>query len=105
MTTRTGQANEAAKKAQVMAFLRNRVFDPVLSSPTASGALKAGIRLTVARMDALNSSRAVQYVWSAIHGTDRSVSFARKMRQEGFSRFEENIEDFRNTFDDRWLKS
>jgi hypothetical protein len=105
MSTSNSQANESAKKAQVMAFLRDRVFDPVLNSPTASASLKAGIRLTAARIDALDSFRSVQYVWSAIHGTDRSVSFARKMRQEGFSRFEENIEDFRNTFDDRWLRS
>lgn len=34
----------------------------------------------------------IQYYWSAIIGTDRSIGFAALMRQEGFDRFEEALE-------------
>jgi len=47
----------------------------------------------------------VNYYWSAIVGTDRSTEFARMMKAEGFSRFEEVLDDFRDRFNDRWLAS
>jgi hypothetical protein len=38
-------------------------------------------------------------------GTERSTSFARQMTAEGFPRFEEVLEDSRERFNDRWLRS
>lgn len=93
------------KKAEVLAYLNETVFNPVLDSDRASPKLKAGIRLTLARMSGRDASGIVQYFWSAVIGTDRSVSFARQMRQEGFTRFEEILEPFRERFNDKWLRS
>jgi len=47
----------------------------------------------------------VHYYWSAIIGTERSIGFAARMRQEGFTRFEEALEEFRVRFDDAFLRS
>jgi len=46
----------------------------------------------------------VQDYWSAIIGTEKSIGFAALMRQEGFERFEETLEEFRVRFDDRFLR-
>jgi len=46
----------------------------------------------------------VQYYWSAIIGTERSKGFAAQMRKEGFGRFEEALEEFRELFDEKFLK-
>jgi hypothetical protein len=46
-----------------------------------------------------------QYFWSAIIGTERSTKFAKRMKQEGFTRFEEVIDEFRDKFNDTWLHS
>lgn len=64
-----------------------------------------GIRLTVTRMDNREAAGIVQYFWSAVIGTDRSVVFACQMREESFTRFEEIIEPFRERFYDKWLRS
>jgi len=40
----------------------------------------------------------VQYYWSAIIGTERSTKFARQMKAEVFTRFEEIIDEFREQF-------
>lgn len=48
---------------------------------------------------------AVFAYWSAIVDTERSTSFARLMRQEGFTRFEEIIDEFRERFNDKWLRA
>ena len=87
----------------MLAFLHEQVFDPILSSSTASNALKQGVRYTIMRLDERDPAGIVSYYWSAIVGTDRSVEFALQMRPEGFTRFEEIIDDFRDRFGDRWI--
>ena len=92
------------KEEELLTFLHEQVFDPILNSPEASESLKAGVRLTIMRLQQRNASGMVQYYWSAIIGTERSTEFARLMRTEGFSRFEEIIDEFRDRFNDNWLR-
>ena len=81
-----------------MDFLGDRVFNPILSSPDASESLKRGCRLTISRMSKLDAASMIQYYWSAIIGTERSIDFATQMKREGFTRFEEVLEEFRTRF-------
>lgn len=92
------------KETEIMEFLHLQVFDSILNSDEASAELKRGIRFTIMRLQERDAAGMVQYYWSAVVGTDASVNFATRMRQEGFTRFEEIVEEFRNTFNDRWLK-
>ena len=94
----------ASKEQQIMDYLHKNVFDPILNSPRASTALKAGIRLTINRMKERDAVGMLSYYWAAMKGTERSIGFAAKMKAEGFDRFEEVIEDFRVRFDDRFLR-
>lgn len=93
------------KEEEIMQFLHENVFDPILSSDIASEGLRQGVRYTVMRLNERDAKGMVQYYWSAIVGTERSTEFARQMRTEGFSRFEEVIDEFRDRFSDRWLRS
>ena len=88
------------KEAEIMDFLHTNTFDPILQSPRASEKLKQGVRGTIMRMEQRNAAGMIQYYWSAIVGTERSISFAGLMRQEGFSRFEEALEECCVRFDD-----
>ena len=91
------------KEQEIMQFLHERVFDPVLNSETATARLKQGVRLTIMRMEQRDAIGMVQYFWSAVSGTENSIGFARMMRAEGFPRFEEAIDEFRIRFSDLWL--
>lgn len=93
------------KEQELMGFLHEKVFDPVLGSANASKQLKQGVNLTIIRMNALDARKMIQYFWSAITGTERSIGFAALMKKEGFTRFEEVLEEFRELFDEKWLKS
>jgi len=86
-----------------MQFLHERVFDPVLNSDIASTKLKKGIRMTIVRMELRDAIGMVSYFWSAVTGTERSIGFAKSMKDEGFDRFEEAIDEFRTRFSDLWL--
>lgn len=94
-----------AKEQAIMTFLHERIFDPILAAPAASASLKQGIRLTIMRMERHDAAGMIQYYWSAIIGTERSIGFAARMRQEGFTRFEDALEEFRVRFDDAFLRS
>lgn len=76
----------------------------MLTSTAASDSLKSGIRLTIIRMEKLEARKMIQYFWSAIIGTERSIGFAARMREEGFTRFEEIFEEVRVRFDDRFMR-
>jgi len=93
------------KEQEIMDFLSENVFNPILNSSAASEALKKGVRYTIMRLNNLDAEGMRSYYWSAIVGTDRSTEFARQMRSEGFTRFEEVIDEFRDRFNDRWLRS
>lgn len=70
------------KEQEIMSFLHQRIFDHVLQSPAASEKLKQGVRLTIMRMEQRDAL----------------------MRQEGFDRFEEALEEFRVRFNDQFLR-
>lgn len=72
-----------SKEDQVMNYLHTNIFDPILNSEAASNTLKNGVRYTIMRMRQRDAKGMVQFYWSAIIGTERSTSFAKKMRQEG----------------------
>ena len=92
------------KEEEVMGFLSRNVFDPILNTPNASETLKKGVRYTIMRLNNLDATGMVSYYWSAIIGTEKSTEFARQMRAEGFTRFEEVIDEFRDRFNDNWLR-
>jgi hypothetical protein len=92
------------KEREIMDFFHERIFNPILASPRASEKLKQGVRLTIMRMNERDASGMIQYYWSAIIGTERSVGFAARMRQEGFTRFEEAIDEFRVRFDPKSVR-
>jgi hypothetical protein len=93
------------KEEEIMDFLESNVFAPILASPRASEKLKRGVRYTIMRLNERNAEGMISYYWSSVVGTDRSVPFAREMRAEGFTRFEECLEEFRDRFNDRWLRA
>lgn len=93
------------KEEQIMDYLHRNVFNKILNSPKASDSLKKGVRLTITRMNLRDAEGMLSYYWSAVVGTEKSTKFARLMKKEGFTRFEEVIEEFRDLFNDKWLKS
>ena len=89
-----------SKEQEIMKYLHDNVFDPVLVSETASPTLKKGIRLTVVRMGRLGAAGMIHYFWSAVSGTEKSVPFYKRMLDEGFTSFEDKIVEFRERFSD-----
>ncbi len=92
------------KEPETMNFLYQHIFDAILNSPVATEELKQGVRYTIMRMEERDAKGMIQYYWSAIIGTERSIGFAARMRKEGFDRFEEALDGFRVRFGDKFLR-
>jgi len=91
------------KESEIMEFLHQRVFDPILNSTTVIPSAKTGIRYTIMRMNRLKAKKMVGYFWNAIAGTHKSIQFAELLKNENLPRFEDIIEEFRVRFTNSWL--
>ena len=91
------------KEQELMAFLHEKIFNPVLDSPKVPANIKSGVNLTIARMTRLSAEKMIQYYWSAL-STDNAINFSKKMKEEGLPRFEDILEEFRDKFNDEWLR-
>lgn len=91
------------KEQELMKFLHHKVFDPILASKTASPKIKSGVNLTIGRMNRLSAEKMVQYFWSAL-ATENAIIFSKHLKNEGLIRFEDVMEEFRDKFNDSWLR-
>ena len=92
------------KKEEVLTFLRENVFDPISSSPKASNILKQAIRLAFSRLNNKDAQGVIRYYTSSMIGDEKPTKFAQMMKAEGFTGFEEVKDEFREKFNEQWLK-
>ena len=84
------------KEQEIMSFLHERVFDPILRSESG---LKAGVSKTIERMSNRDAAGMIDYYWWLVgKGSELSDSFAAAMKREGFTRFEDIQDEFRARF-------
>lgn len=91
------------KETELMNFLHEKVFDPILNSPEAPANVKSGVNLTIGRMSKLTARQMVRYYWSAL-ATSNAIEFSKKMKEANLPRFEDCMEEFREKFNEDWLK-
>jgi hypothetical protein len=93
------------KEEEIMTFLHEKVFDPILNSDKYDKKAKQGIRLSIIRLNTRDAKGMLSFFWSSIVGTVRSVQFSGHLKKEGAPRFEDVLDEFREKFDDKWLRS
>lgn len=92
------------QQTEILNFLSAKVFDPILNSP-APNQIKQGVRLTIMRLEnQKDAAGMVKYFWSSIAGKGNAISFSDRLKDEGYDRFEEVLEEFRERFTDDWLR-
>lgn len=55
-------------------------------------------------MNRLTADKMIQYFWSAL-ATENAIDFSKRLKQEDMPRFEDVLEEFRDKFNDKWLRS
>lgn len=55
-------------------------------------------------MNRLSTEKMVQYFWSAL-ASENAITFPKHMKNEGLIRFEDVMEEFREKFNDSWIRN
>lgn len=96
------------KAQEIKEYLNNKVFTPALDYGKVHKNLKViqGVNLTKMRINRLvKPEQVMQYFWSAIIGTEKSMSFYHILKNVGVTTFEDIQVEFRERFNDAWLNS
>jgi len=83
---------------EILTFLRNYVFGPVLSAADAPTSLKLGARFSLMCVGQLPAQSMVRYVRHALAGTGTSIAFGERLRGAGFA----SLEDVQGAFEQRF---
>lgn len=93
------------KEEELMDFLNKNIFDPILCCPNTHKDIEAGVHRTIASFRTQDAAGMIEHFWKSIRGTDGSIAFSGMLKQHGFKRFEDILDEFRMHFNDEWLKS
>ena len=83
-----------------------KLFEPTIKYATDNNIkeIAQGARYTRMRMSQLDSKKKLQYFWSAIQGTEKSIKFSKLLKDNGVLRFEDILEEVREKFNDDYFK-
>ena len=87
-------------------YFNARLFEPTIKYATDNNIkeIAQGARYTRMRMSQLDSKKKLQYFWSAIQGTEKSIKFSKLLKDNGVLRFEDILEEVREKFNDDYFK-
>ena len=87
-------------------YFNARLFEPTIKYATDNNIkeIAQGARYTRMRMSQLDSKKKLQYFWSAIQGTEKSIKFSKLLKDNGVLRFEDILEEVREKFNDEYFR-
>ena len=87
-------------------YFHAKLFEPTIKYATDNNIkeIAQGARYTRMRMSQLDSKKKLQYFWSAIQGTEKSIKFSKLLKDNGVLRFEDILEEVREKFNDEYFK-
>lgn len=88
------------KEQEIMNFLIESIFNPILNSPEETPQMKQGVNIAISRIENLNAEEMIAYFWESIIGLERSTLFAKFVRKKEFV---DAVNEFGEKFNDEWL--
>ena len=87
-------------------YFNAKLFEPTIKYATDNNIkeIAQGARYTRMRMSQLDSKKKLQYFWSAIQGTEKSIKFSKLLKDNGVLRFEDILEEVREKFNNEYFK-
>lgn len=92
------------KEQEVLTFLYNDFFNPVLSSKRTSEELKKNIQDTMLALSDRSAEGIIRYFWSTIAGDEMRTILIKRLEEEGFLEFDKIINKFKMHFNEEWLR-
>ena len=94
------------KKEEVMNYLYDKIFCNVINSKTASKKAKSIVNKSIMCLKELPLESMILYVWNAVYEEDNNGNKANSiLKKEGFVTFQDIIEEFKEKFNDDFIKN
>lgn len=96
---------EQERKKEMLNYFNETIFEPAIQYGKEHNIPKMsqGARYTRMRFMLLSSDRILQYFWSAIIGTEKSIPFSKLLRDNNVLRFEDIIDEVRDKFSNEYF--
>lgn len=93
------------KKEELLYFLQDNLFNPILNSPLASSELKFDFSAMLASIKDFSAEGIVLYFWTTMDHQEVHMVFSERLYHEASLDFSNFIEAFKSQFTYDWLLS
>lgn len=91
------------KKQQMLDFLQEYLFAPVIHSPYTSSQLKSDFDHTWETLQSFSEKGILAYVWNILACIEIETVISNRLMDEGFNNFNQIIDTFKHEFTYEWL--
>ncbi len=93
------------KKQQLLNYLNNELFTPILQSPYTSSQLKYDFEHTRQTLQEFSAEGILFYVWNTFGSPELERVLSNRLIDEGFLNYGDALSTFKNQFTYEWLLS
>ena len=93
------------KKQQLLNFLHEELFNPILHSPYASSQLKHDFEHTEQMLKDFSAEGILFYIWNSFANKEVEMILSNRLMDEGFHSYEHVLNTFKHEFTYEWLLS
>lgn len=93
------------KKQELLNYLQNELFNPIIYSPNTSAELKYDFITILDTITHFSAEGILLYFWNMMANDEVKMIFTNRLMDEGFYNYPELIENFKDHFTYDWLLS
>nr|WP_302598899.1 hypothetical protein [uncultured Cellulosilyticum sp.] len=93
------------KKQQLLNYLDENLFNPIISAPYASSQLKEDFSHTREVLKDFSAEGILYYIWNSFANKDTEAVISHRLMDEGFSSYNQVLDTFKQEFSYEWLIS
>lgn len=98
---------QLTKRDELLNYFDENLFNPILDWCESNNNKYIKQRVIYTRNVMFDKrktpTQSLQYFWSAITGTEKSINFSNILKENNLVRFEDLLEDVKVRFNDEWL--
>lgn len=94
-----------SKKQQLLNFLNENIFDPIISAPYASSQLKDDFLSMKEMLKNFSAKGILSFVWTSLFNEENEVILCNRLVDEGLHCYTSVITTFKKNFSYEWLRS
>lgn len=94
-----------SKKQQLLSYLNQNIFEPIISAPYASSQLKDDCLFMRKMLKDFSAKGILYFVWTTLIDKENEIILNNRLIDEGFDFYNSVMDNFKKKFSYEWLIS